>query len=120
MGKSDNSTALGHRRMEQAGRSIPTRSGDPTMSLRCVVVFIGMLPACGLVPVARAGSSNSLMDVSPDGTRLLVANADNGTVTVVDTAARKVLHEIAVGEKPEGVTWIGNGPQAAVTAYHED
>ena len=38
---------------------------------------------------AWAGSSNSLMDVSPDGTRLLVSNADNGTVTVVDVAAGK-------------------------------
>jgi YVTN family beta-propeller protein len=60
------------------------------------------------------------MDVSPDGSRLLVTNADNGTVTVVDTAARKALREIKVGEKPEGVTWIGNGPLAAVTVYRED
>jgi len=70
--------------------------------------------------VARAGSSNSLMDVTPDGSRLLVANSDSGTVTVMDTAARKVLHEIAVGEKPEGVAWIGDGPIAAVTVYRED
>jgi YVTN family beta-propeller protein len=49
-----------------------------------------------------------------------VANADNGTVTIVDTAARKVLHEVAVGDKPEGVTWIGPGPLAAVTVYRED
>jgi YVTN family beta-propeller protein len=69
---------------------------------------------------AIAGSSNSLMDVSPDGSRLLVANGDNGTVTVVDTAARKVLHEIPVGDKPEGVTWIGPGPLAAVAVYRED
>jgi YVTN family beta-propeller protein len=69
---------------------------------------------------ALAGSSNSLMDVSPDGKRLLVANPDNGTVTVIDTAARKLIHEIPVGDKPEGVTFIGNGPRAAVTVYHED
>ncbi len=69
---------------------------------------------------ALAGSSNSLLDVSPDGTRLLVANSDNGTVTVVDTARRRVLHEIAVGDKPEGVTWVGRGPLAAVTVYRED
>jgi YVTN family beta-propeller protein len=59
------------------------------------------------------------MDVSPDGTRLLVANADNGTVTVVDTETRKALHEIKVGDKPEGVSWIGGGPVAAVTVYGE-
>jgi YVTN family beta-propeller protein len=68
----------------------------------------------------RAGSSNSLMDISPDGSLLLVANSDNGTVTVVDTATRKVMHEIPVGVKPEGVSWIGPGPLAAVTIYKED
>ncbi|TMQ35339.1 MAG: c-type cytochrome [Planctomycetota bacterium] len=69
---------------------------------------------------AQAGSSNSLMDVSADGAWLLVANPDNGTVTVVDTAARKAVHEIAIGEKPEGVTWFGNGPLAAATVYRDD
>jgi YVTN family beta-propeller protein len=69
---------------------------------------------------ARAGSSNSLMDVSPDGARLLVANSDNGSVSVVDPAAGRVLHEISVGDKPEGVSWIGAGPLAAVTVYKED
>ncbi len=80
------------------------------------------LVACVLVvaPAARAGSSNSLLDVSPDGARLLVANADNGTVSVVDTKAREVLYEVPVGDKPEGVTWIGNGPLAAVTVYRDD
>src|SRR6516165_9055986 len=70
--------------------------------------------------IAFAGSSNSLMDVSPDGSRLLIANPDNGTVTVVDAKAHKAIREIKVGEKPEGVTWIGNGPCAAATVYHED
>ena len=53
-----------------------------------------LLPALLALPAAaaRAGTSNSLMDVSPDGKLLLVANADNGTVSVVDIAARKVLH----------------------------
>jgi YVTN family beta-propeller protein len=74
----------------------------------------------GAAAAVRANSSNSLMDVSPDGTLLLVANPDNGTVSVVDTAARKKLHEIAVGDKPEGVTWVGAGPLAAVAVYNED
>ena len=58
------------------------------------------------------------MDVRADGI-LIVANTDNGSVTVVDTAASKALREIKVGEKPEGVTWIGAGPLAAVTVYRE-
>ncbi|MER3441559.1 MAG: hypothetical protein C4296_09330 [Gemmataceae bacterium] len=32
----------------------------------------------------------------------------------------KMLREIPVGDKPEGVTWIGQGPLAAVTVYRED
>lgn len=69
------------------------------------------------VPPLNAGTSNSLLDVSPDSTRLLVANTDNGTVTVIDTAKREVIREIEVGAKPEGVAWIGNGPRAAATLY---
>jgi YVTN family beta-propeller protein len=78
----------------------------------------------GLVGLATssvsAGTSNSLLDVSPDGTMLLAANRDNGTVTVVDTASRKVLREIKVGAKPEGVSWIAAGPRAVVTLYEDN
>jgi len=68
-------------------------------------------------PLTLAGSSNSLLDVSPDGKYLLAANRDNGSVTVIETTTRKVLREIKVGSLPEGVTWVGNGPRAAVTCY---
>jgi len=81
---------------------------------------LAVLAACALAAPLQAGRSNSLLDISPDGSRFLVANADNGTVSVVDVKDRKVLHEIAVGDKPEGVTWIGKGPLAAVTVYRED
>jgi YVTN family beta-propeller protein len=74
-----------------------------------------ILPAAGM-----AGSSNSLMDVSADGAWLLVANRDNGSVTLVDVNARKAVREIHVGENPEGVVWIGAGPLAAVTCYAEN
>jgi YVTN family beta-propeller protein len=75
----------------------------------------------GFLPYAAiAGTSNSLLDVSPDGSRLLAANADSGSVTVVDTQTRKAIREIKVGDKPEGVTWIGSGPLAAATLYHEN
>lgn len=66
----------------------------------------------------HAGSSNSLLDLSPDGKTLLVANTDNGSVTVIDTKTRQALREIQVGEKPESVAWIGQGPAAIATLYH--
>lgn len=68
----------------------------------------------------QAGTNNSLLDISPDSQLLLAANTDNGSVTVVDTTARKALREIQVGTKPEGVTWIGKGPLAAVTLYKDN
>ncbi len=80
-------------------------------------LLLGLL--CLNSPV-YAGRSNSLMDVSSDGSRLLVVNSDNGTLSVVDTKERKLLREIKVGQKPEGVTWIGKAPLAAVTVYKED
>lgn len=77
------------------------------------------LIAFGLPTLLHAGTSNSLMDVSPDGRWLLACNNDNGTVTVVDVQKRIAVREIAVGAKPEGVTWIGAGPRAAVTLYRD-
>src|SRR5262249_21652797 len=84
---------------------------------------------CWLVPAlilvgssasaVQAGTSNSLLDVSPDGKFLLAANVDNGTVSVVDTQGRKALREVKVGEKPEGVAWIGDRQLAAATVYKD-
>ena len=69
---------------------------------------------------AAAGTSNSLLDVTPDGKRLVVANTDSGTVSVIDAKSRTKLHEIPVGDHPEGVSWVGNGPLAIVTVWGDD
>ena len=87
------------------------------MKLRCLF-WLGFVALAS--SSAHAGTSNSLLDVSPDGKLLLAANRDNGTVTVVDTATRKVLREVKVGAKPEGVSWIGAGPRAVVTLYEDN
>jgi len=82
---------------------------------------LGLLAVVLLFPLAvRAGSSNSLLDISPDGKRLVVANSDNGTITVIDAVEKKKLVEVPVGKKPEGTAWVGNGPLVAVTVYAED
>jgi YVTN family beta-propeller protein len=90
------------------------------MFSRCAGRLLVVSFLLGSIPSLYAGSSNSLMDVTPDGKRLIVANADNDSVTVVDTTTNKALHEIAVGDKPEGVAWIGNGPLAVVAVYRAD
>jgi YVTN family beta-propeller protein len=84
---------------------------------RLLLVVLSIAYASGS---SHAGSSNSLLDVTSDGKYVLVANADNGSVTVIDAVANKALREIAVGDKPEGVAWIGNGPLAVVTVYNDD
>src|SRR5438132_12087438 len=81
--------------------------------------LLAFLSAGVFVLSVRAGNSNSLLDVSPDGKWVLAANVDNGSVSVVDAQARKLVREIRVGEKPEGVAWIGDQPLAAATAYKD-
>jgi YVTN family beta-propeller protein len=83
------------------------------------ILGIGTLTLLLANSITFAGTSNSLMDVAPNGKSLIVANNDNGTVTLVDLVEKAAVREIKVGKKPEGVTWIGNGPLAAVTLYHE-
>ena len=84
-------------------------------------VLLVALAICVVVPtMAWAGSSNSLMDISPDGKQLLVVNADNGSITLVDLTQKKVVREISVGDKPEGVTWVDGKTLAAVTVYRDN
>lgn len=70
-----------------------------------------------LNPPVLAGNSNSLLDVSPDGKLLAVANTDSGTVSIVDLVARKKVIEIPVGDSPEGVCWVANGTKILVSVY---
>ncbi|GAB4142688.1 MAG: hypothetical protein Tsb009_13180 [Planctomycetaceae bacterium] len=60
------------------------------------------------------------MQISADGKLLACSNRDNGTVSIVDLTLRKKVHEIAVGKKPEGVTFLGNSHKLAVAVYDED
>jgi YVTN family beta-propeller protein len=77
--------------------------------------------ACFVVPqLAQGGASNSLLDISGDGRLLAAVNRDNGSVSIVDLKASKVLHEIPVGAKPEGVTFVGRSHTLATTAYGDD
>ncbi len=82
---------------------------------RLAALAVLLLPGLSL-----AGSSNSLLDVSPDGKRLTAVNADNGTVSIIDLKSRKVIHEVPVGDKPEGATWVGDTTVLAVTVYRDD
>jgi len=43
------------------------------------------------------------MALTPDGKKLYVANGRSNSVTVIDTASRSKLRDIAVGKLPWGV-----------------
>jgi YVTN family beta-propeller protein len=90
------------------------------MTYRASAWLIAGLVLCGQNAPIRAAASNSLMEVAPDGKRLLVANPDNGSVSLIDTSARRKIFELFVGDKPESVTWIASTPTAAVALYNED
>jgi YVTN family beta-propeller protein len=69
---------------------------------------------------AEASAANSLMDLSADGTLLACANRDSGTVSIIDVARRAKVREVAVGRKPEGVTFLGDSHRLAVAVYGDD
>src|SRR5271168_4196313 len=83
-------------------------------------MLLSALLTCVSISTACAGSSNSLLDVSPDGKWLIAANRDNDSISIVDLAGRKLLGEVPVGNHPEGVSWVGNGPLALVTLHGDD
>src|SRR5687768_9963484 len=86
--------------------------------MRTIVVCSALL--LSLAAMARGGDSNSLLDISRDGTLLACANRDSGTVTIVDLPAHTKRAEIPVGQHPEGVRFIGASHRIAVAVYDDD
>jgi YVTN family beta-propeller protein len=56
--------------------------------------------------------------LSSDGTRLLTASQTAGTVSLVDTAAGRVLHELKTGDRPAGVALSRDGRRGAVAHWY--
>ena len=52
--------------------------------------------------------------ISPDGKEAYVANADDNTVSVIDTTTKTVVATIAVGDEPQGVAFAPDGATAYV------
>jgi len=62
----------------------------------------------------RAVSSGALA-LSADGARLFVVNPDSASISVVDTAAKRVLRDVAVGREPRTLTMAPDGRYIYVT-----
>ncbi len=104
------------------GRSPAGRICDGESCARRWGATVTCLLVCCVLCVsnARAGTSNSLMDISTDGRLLVCSNRDNGTLSVVDLQTHQKLREIEVGHYPEGVSFIGDSHTVAVAVYAED
>jgi 6-phosphogluconolactonase (cycloisomerase 2 family) len=100
------------------------RLGFPQTRFTCralvysLALFLGLLAPCQTA--LFAGTSNSLMDISADGRLLACSNRDAGTVTILELPRLVKRHEVSVGKKPEGVSFIGSSSLLAVAVYQDD
>lgn len=83
-------------------------------------VAVGAMLTVLLVASPLLAGSSSLMDISADGSLLACSNRDSGTVSIVDLKTQKKLREFPVGQKPEGVAFLGKSHQLAVAIYADD
>jgi YVTN family beta-propeller protein len=67
-------------------------------------------PTTTLVGTRPAGVA-----ISPDGSRVYVANRGDGTVRVLDTTTDQILNTITVGSAPTGIAITPDGKRAYVT-----
>ena len=88
---------------------------------RFLEAVTGPLVFCVMCASAvMAGTSNSLMDISTDGTLLVCSNRDNGSISVIDLTRHQKTREVNVGHLPEGVSFLGDTHTVAVAVYAED
>jgi len=64
--------------------------------------------------VYQAGSDPEQFDISPDG-RLIVANEDSASATVLDLRSGAIVKKVPVGKEPEGVRVAPGGKYVLVT-----
>lgn len=69
--------------------------------------------------VLPGGSDPEQFDISPDQSRLFIANEDQGTATIVDIASGQIVKELRVGREPEGVKAAPDGSVFLVTGESE-
>ncbi len=73
-------------------------------------------------PEIHVGEEPRDAAISPDGTRLYVANLGAGTISVVDTEAQRTIADVKVGSSPNGLAlsddgktlWVANADDATV------
>jgi YVTN family beta-propeller protein len=67
-----------------------------------------------------------MVAITPDGRKAYVSNVGSGSVTVIDTEARRVLRHIGTGDQPEGIdvspdgreVWVGNRKSGTISVIN--
>lgn len=90
------------------------------LSWRAVLAVVGTATLSYPVSSVIAGPSNSLMDISRDGTLLACSNRDGRSVTIINLDTHTKRCEVLVGTKPEGVSFVGATRVVAVAVYGDD
>ncbi len=88
-------------------------------TLRLFSVLLLLLFAANTPAVAQTHSAG-LMNFSAAGDVFACSNRDSGTVSIVSWPELKLLREIPVGHKPEGVAWLGKSRRLACCVYGDD
>jgi YVTN family beta-propeller protein len=64
-------------------------------------VFVYSLPDLKVLGYVRTGAVPDWLTFTPDGTKLYVANSGANSMSVIDTAKRKQVAVVPVGEVPK-------------------
>ena len=98
------------------------RSAPVSVTVRDVLV--AELPVNSVVATPAVGDSPRAVALSPDGSRAYVANTDDDTVTVLNTADNSTVRTITVGDRPTaialnstgGTVYVANAGGSSVTS----
>ncbi|MFO0956182.1 MAG: hypothetical protein U0800_01805 [Isosphaeraceae bacterium] len=83
-----------------------------------LLLFLPVASTSTSRPVDEPHRSPIALALTRDGSRLLTANQTANSVSLVDTAGRKVLDEVATGEKPAGIAVTPDGRRAVVAHWY--
>src|SRR5580700_3772139 len=69
-----------------------------------------------LLKVLPSGPDPEQLAVSPDGTRIFIANEDAAKASIVDVASGQITESFKIGDEPEGVSVEPSGRRVWVTS----
>ncbi len=96
------------------------RSGIAKMSKRHAALALLIVFSCLASAQSAENSDRSPVSLAvyQGGKRLVTANQTSGSVSLVDTTSRKVLHELPTGDKPAGIAVTADGKTAVVSHWY--